>query len=824
MVDTASPAHELIVTKTVTITATQDQSCLKKAAFALIEITTQGCLASVGTATALRFESSDAVKVNGIPFPAPPSGKKFLATGPTTADPGGRIGIASAAIKLGSFTVFSGVIDWALPAGGKGDEKTLKTLTVPASQKLFGLKVGGSVEVKIGFRADGVHYATFPLNIQLPDVFKTGPDKSAGGASGIGAVRVDDAGVHYDGLRLQVSNVYVGKLKVLSACFSFVPSGASQAVATCPIPSLGGSPFLQCNDDVNTDRWDGNAIMELPTASKAKLALFGGVANERLSKLGGFVDNLGTSVPIVSGVYLNRVGVGLCVYPPPFKLKGTVGVNILPVGGKSTISVNGYFLYTDEFAGNPWSLELGGDVNVLDRKLGSGSVIIRPTGSIDFSVQAKFSLFGVVSIDGKVVGWLEIPNKTFNIDGSVRACIAVCANADAVLSSTGIAGCLDLGTITYYVLVRNSNWHWYAAWRVHWESRHISLRAGFGHRWSQSKVDLFGGSCNLGNYRATRTRAAQTGTGRVFQVASGTQALALNVIGRNGPPKVKLTGPGSVVISSPTDATTAQQTGSYVLAENPTESSTSIVLIKPAAGSWTVEALDGGDSIVGLESADFQAPAEVEGTVVHGPKGKLALGMSYALPAGATMAIVERGPKVEHTLAAKVAGKSCPGPNRPGGQKLLCFTKTFTPSFGPAGTREILAVVSRDGVPLSTTRVATFKAPKPATPTKPARLRLERRSSTVVVAFDRSLNASSHTLSFSLSTGKMFGVQPSKLSCRTVLITGVPKGVAVSVRVAGVRRDLEVGRYATATLVKNKSRAGNRAKLPKRTCATASGA
>jgi hypothetical protein len=818
IVDNASPAHALVLSTSVTIVA---RTCLKQTAFALVEITTQGCLSNVGTSAAPRYESSDAVKVNGIPFPAPLGGTKFLAIAPIAADPGGRIGIAGTTIKLGGLTVFSGHIDWALPAGGKGDEKLLRTLTLPGGQKLFGLKVGGSIAVKLGIRADGTHYATFPLNIQLPDVFKTGPGQSAGGVSAAAAIRVEESGIKYDGLKLQVSNVYVGKLKVESVCFSFVPSG-SQAVAPCPIPSLGGTPFLQCNENVNTDRWDGNAVLELPTQSKTRLALFGGVANERLSNLGGFVDNLGTFVPIVPGVFLTRVGVGLCVYPPPFKLKGDAGVSVLPTGGKSTIAVNGYFLYTDAFNGKPWSLEIGGSVSVLNRPLGSGKLIIRPTGSIDFSLQAKFSLLSVVDVDGKVMGWIETKSRKFNVDGTVRACIRSirCADAEAVLSSTGVAGCLDVGAITYYVLVRNHNWKWYAPWRVHWEARHRKLKAGFGHRWSESKVSVWATSCNLGKYRAAR--GAQTGRGRAFAVAPGTPAIALNVIGRNGSPKVRLTGPGGAVITSPAGADSARGAG-YMLVENPTESSTAILLINPKAGSWKVEALDGGDSVATLQIARFEPPPNFVGAVVKRPKGRVAVGVSYALPPGAQLDLLERGPAVEHLIASDVKGKPCPGPDRPGGQTLLCFRKIFAPAFGPGGRRQILAVVTRDGIPLSTTPIAGFTVPKPRLPSRPGRLRLERRDSTVAVAFDRSAGAASHTLSFSLSTGKRFGVQPSQLSCRAVLVRDIARSVKVSVRVAGVRRDLEVGPYAVATLPRKAKRAGNRAKLPKSTCATASG-
>ena len=65
-------------------------------------------------------------------------------------------------------------------------------------------------------------------------------------------------------------------------------------------------------------------------------------------------------MPVVPGVYLNRIGVGLCLSPPPLKFRGDVGVEAL--GGK--LRVNGRVVYTDAFEGRPWSLEVGGDANV----------------------------------------------------------------------------------------------------------------------------------------------------------------------------------------------------------------------------------------------------------------------------------------------------------------------------------------------------------------------------------------------------------------------------------------------------------------------------
>ena len=73
------------------------------------------------------------------------------------------------------------------------------------------------------------------------------------------------------------------------------------------------------------------------------------MSNGSISKLGGYVDNLGNNVPIASGVYLNRVGIGLCINPPPFKLRGDVGVTVFPTPKENLLNINGHILYTDAF-------------------------------------------------------------------------------------------------------------------------------------------------------------------------------------------------------------------------------------------------------------------------------------------------------------------------------------------------------------------------------------------------------------------------------------------------------------------------------------------
>jgi hypothetical protein len=794
--------------------------CLQKLDFAISEVTTSGCLSTVSGSNPTQYTTSDAIQLNGVPFPALPGGAKYTVTLPANASSGGSIGLGTTSISLAGITVFSGNLGTlSLPAGKQGDEQEVKKLSVPNGVAIKGLKIQGSIAWRMGFASNGTHYATFPLNIELPNVFKTGPEKEAGGASGMAGLRVDLGGVHFDGLKLEVKNVWVGKLKIESVCFSFVPAGGSSATP-CEVPSLGGKPFIECATNDNVDRWDGNAVMELPTSSKPKLALFGGVAGGSVSKLGGFADNLGTSLPIAQGVYLTRVGVGLCIQPPPFKLRGVVGVSALPVGGKSALTVNGSVLYTDAIGTQPWSLKLEGEVLVFDKKLGGGSVLIKPTGDIDFNLNAKVDLFSLVSIEGTISGWIQTQYKKFNLDGNIRACIkSACATAETTVSTVGLAGCLDLGRVPYPVYIKHSDWKWYAPWRAHWETRYLLLKAGFGYRWGGS-VSLFGGSCDMGSYRATKSAFATAAGVFHLKVAPGTTTLAVRLRGQGGPPNVTVTGPDGTRVSD-TGARTLFRPRHYMLVKNSSDGTTDLLLIMPAPGTWTIRQDGGSHALVGITTAPFEAPPSFAATVVNAPNGggKKIVGMSYALPPGDTLALEEHGGTENQPISNNVVGKTCPAPQRPGGEKAVCAEVPFTPGIGTAGKREIEAVVSRGGIVITRLVIASYEFAGSPMPSKPTHLQLVRQGNDVVVDWSRVAHESDYTLSVKLSDGREFGNTPGP-SCRGFLIKGVGSDVGASVELAGLRKDLESGPVAKLDLAPGAQRAGSAGSLPNPICQT----
>ena len=519
--------------------------CVKQLSFQLSQFTTTGCFKQTGTLPD-QWDTTAPVKLNGISFPD--YGQHFVITYPTAGEPGGHFSAPNSTMQLGSFTPFSGNIDWSLPAGGAGDEKQFKLFSATLGTKILGLNVLGTIALRLGLQADGTHYATFPLNIELPGGFKAGPDTDYGRVTGTASLRVDADGVKYDGLKLRATNVWLGKLKVEETCFSYIPAGG-QSVAPCPQPSFDGTgtPYITCASDPGTDRWDGNAVVLLPSGSKARVGAFGGVADGQLANLGATLDLSKGGIPIAPNTVLNKAAFGLCLKPPPLKIKGTIGVGILPLPTGSVVGIDGSIEYTDSdpsgFRG--WTLQIGGSVSIFDKNLGNGSVTIRAYNGFDFDLNSKVDLYGIASLDGSIAGWVDVERKLFNISGSVKACVGggICASGSGLVSSVGIAGCVTIvSTIASPDLIITLD-----PLGAHFDNRPLYLSAGFGYRWNASSPDLFANSCDFGAYTQTRSFARAAGTGAAVtteRIARGTAAVSLRIHGSHGVPKVVLHGPG----------------------------------------------------------------------------------------------------------------------------------------------------------------------------------------------------------------------------------------------------------------------------------------
>lgn len=850
--DAATPAHETIVTRTINVEtpapapttpapttpapapttppgdtppptpppSPAPPSCTNRLAFELSEFTTTGCFTRTRTMPSEQWTTTSSVTLNGIPFED--YGQTFTITLPTPTDPGGRFTAKGSSIQLRAITFFSGDIDWRLPAGKQGDEAVLKTFSVFVGAKMFGLNVTGSIELRLGWDAKGMRYSSFPLNIELPAGFNSGPYETAGRVTGAAALRADAAGIHYDGLRIRVTNVWMGKIKVLEACLSYVPGGG-QSVAPCEPLDAAGQPYIQCESNVNVDRWDGNAVVELPSSRGVQFGLFGGLAGGQVSKLGGFVDNLGNRVPIASGWYLNKVGLGICVNPPPLKIKGEIGVSMLPaIPNKPPIfGVEGSFTYTDSIGPRGWTMDIGGRITLYDTALGTASVRFGPSIPTSFDVNANFNLYDVAGLDGRVFGWVDAPSGAFSISGFVRGCLAgeICADASGLISSTGVAGCFKAGSMssTYLVILDGPPY-------LKFVERTTSFSVGVGYKWGASSPDVLGSSCSFTPYdtpmpEGAGARAArQAANAALQQIAAGTEAVTLRYSGTNGPPKLVLTGPDGTTITSPADKRAAQVEGKYMLVENHKDATTSVLLLNPAPGAWKAIGVPGAASApTTVDRSELEAPPTL-GARVRGKGTRRSVKLTFAVPAGASVQLVERGAGVTRVLAKAVKGRACGyGPKRrPGTEQLVrCAEVRFRPALGPGGKRTISAVVTRDGVPLARQDVATYAAPKLKLPSRIGAIRARRSKGNLLITFPRTRDASSVNVAVTLSDGRKL-TYDLKRTCGGVRVAKVPLGVSAKVAARGVRYDLAVGKQRSLTISKQRKSAGPKSSVPRR--------
>ena len=771
-------------------------ACSNNVSFGLIEATTSGCLDEVSPG---RWETTNPVTLNGIPLtPAP--GTKLALVAPTQGAPGGQLSVNASITVAGVTFEKPGLLNWNLPAGGKGQEQNVVSTGSVNGEKLFGFPISGSAEIRIGWDAtNNLHYFKFIGNLELPSVFKNGPEQGAGGLTATVGLRVDTAGVHADAIKAQVSNAYIGSLQVKNLCLSYVSAGSS--TSPCSPPLFGAQPFLECQNPGNVDRWDGSAEVVIPTADRPAVGVWAGVQSGQFSYAGGQVTHLGNSVPIAGGVYLDNVALGVCVTPPPFVFKGAAGINIGPsVNGVAPVTLNGSLQYTDS---RPWVLEARGNLQVFGYQVADGFFKYRSDNVIDFGFNVNLD-FKVASIEAHLLGWIEARKPLrFNVDGSGRVCVlsVACLSGEVTASSVGLAGCVTVMEGDILVdIVKDPDWVWYAPWRVHGVFRHWRVRAGAGLRWGGS-VDVMGDSCDVGPYRAARSASVSAAGVFTLKVPRGQTALVLKAQGTTKAPAVELTAPDGTTFTSPHIAAKIVP-GRDLFVQDPRSRATQVMIARPVAGDWKLRALR-GSTIKGIEQASVDPVPEVSAGVGGSGEHRI-LGYAYERQPLHTTRFVEDGATYEQELGV-AAGELCKGakanqPNPP-----HCGEIHFTPAPGPGGVRHIYAITTMNGMETRKQLVATYDAPGEPEPSIVPLLAVRREGDAVKISWRKSAAAiraampMDYDVDINLTDGRKLLDVIGKTKDE-VVVPGVPTDVGAQVTVAAVRSDDTQGRTRVVTL------------------------
>ncbi len=265
----------------------------------------------------------------------------------------------------------------------------------------------------------------------------------------------------------------------------------------------------------------------------------------------------------------------------------------------------------------------------------------------------------------------------------------------------------------------------------------MKIKGGFGYTWRPASLSLLGDNCDFGRWTPSRNAyGARLGrleilglpTGlegtraqaapNTVTVDQGTPALALKVQGNGGSPKIRATGPDSTVIQSDPNAQSAKVDGKWFIAENTTDNTTSLVIIGPAAGDWKIDALDGSPAISTVETSAYEGSPQIIAGVGAAKGGKKVLNLGFDLPTGAKLSVEEAGSDSQQTLATDVKPGACDEKVKasPVGGSVSCASITFTPALGAGGERKIYGIVTRDGIEISRSVIATYKATRGRSP------------------------------------------------------------------------------------------------------------
>jgi hypothetical protein len=545
----------------------------------------------------------------------------------------------------------------------------------------------------------------FPLSVEL--------GKEFGGVRGDVTLRADNAtGLHIDSLRVSAEEAYIGPLLLKKLLVTY---------------------------EAGTDTWFGTVDLGLPPQP-------GGIkfgADITFQK-GRFKEGNLRASPPFPGVSIDPFAV---TYATQFRAKfgldpvtigGGISFGILPAPPEDyffTVNADVKVSFADpvriDFTGTGF---LFGKFQVAELK-----------GFINTNAQARVTAhtkidIGIASIEGGFDAFVDARAKAFSASLGGEVCVVYCAEEQAVISTRGVAACASVTEIDF----------------------------GFGYRWGDTFPEIWFLDCDIEDYvpvappfRGARAAA----TSRTFTVASGQRAATVRLTGAGGAPNVTLISPTGQRITPVADPN-AKGAPAYSLTI-PSQSQTYVGVLKPAAGTWTVETVPGSPEITELAGAKLVPPPTVSGKL--GGKG-VARTLSYSTTVG-------------NGLTTTFFEQGATGMKQLGVAKTARGTLRFSPGPGPGGKRTVVAVVERDGVPRLRKVLGTYTAPAPARLGRVTGVKVKRSGSALLVSWKGTTGAAGYAVRVDLSDGRRL-LRVVKGSARSLRLAGVAKSVKASVSVA----------------------------------------
>jgi hypothetical protein len=709
--------------RSITFATRIKQNCDHQVAFPYVDARADGCFHKFGEGLHQHEITNQVVRIDGLVF-TPMDGQRTLvidSSKGTIKSPNSTWAVAIDATP--DIPVYAGLIDFDFSGGGSGPHE-VKGIGASAGQVLSvaGLPITG---LTVAFTSDAktTITPTFKLGFWPFDYLGTITTSAT-------LTTANDRGANFNGFDLKVAKVEALALTLSDLSLHYENGGT----------------------------WSGSVKATLNFAKKLTVGAGFAIKNGDFDRLNASVGNLNTLVG--TGIYLQSLGFGV-QRTPVLSLSGSIGLSGGPaVAGKKAVTVNGTLKAA---LGDPFVIEVNGNAKLGDKwTIGSAFLRYSSFGLFEFGGGVDWS-FGPVGIKGGVTGWVA-GLTAFDVEGSLEGCLHVdylpdpCAGAKALVSSIGIAGCVNV----------------------------FGYGVGAAASWS-GDFDAFTG-CDLSPWRPQKPTAngAQAGGAALSSVAipPGLPLAAWQVRGRGGAPGVTLTAPGGRTITVSQDNPYVKRDG--VLAALLEDGTTLVVVRKPAAGTWRLRS-DGRVPVSGVRYAKGLPKPKVHATVTR--KGaKRVLSWRLTRLAGQKVVFVESGKDVRRVIKTTGAAHG---------------RVTFAPARGSGGTRKVVALVQQRGRPRATLTVASFRAASALTPGKPRALKLTRKGTRVTIAWRAPRAGFRHAVHLTLSDGRQL-VRVVGARQRTTVLIGVAAGTTVKATVRGLTSGNAKGPLVSASLKANK--------------------
>lgn len=732
-------------------------SCLRTVAARIAEAVSAGCFAEdneepKASSAALPpkldtriveqhyYSTGSSLKLNGLDI-RPSSGTKLVIHKEKarlyTLGGGAKVSLNAGVLGIPAIPLKNGSLSWLFPI--KGNKLRIASFDVAPAAGLFGFKLDGTAAVDLTSGTGGGPRAEVPVHLGLPGVFSD-PTTGQAVTADITLKADNKRKLYLDALRVDVPRAFLGGLQINNLFFEY---RSEESIWR------GGAELLFPS---------GHKLDALPPPPTQGV----GFRNGGLEYAGAELTFPDPGVPVFSSVYLHRIGFTIETHPTRFT--GTVNLTAGSAAGKTLASIDGSVLVAFATPSEPLTvrgkkaeglaIDVAGSLTLVGTvPLAEAHVTylypyyIEAGGKFEYQV-IKDRLFARATAGG----WVDMGSGRFNIEAGADLCIDIkvysgCRGGSVVLSSRGMAGCVSL---------------WFA-------------NVGGGIYWSGGGRIYFS-SCDVGDFRATLSRAAADGT---FGVTVGRDAPfeAIEVTGRDTAPNVELTGPGGERVSTPAEGF-LNAAGAIIWRGSGEDRATWVLLPRSQAGRWTIAPAEG--SQIERVRAAHGLPEPKIAAMVSGKGRKRTLAYDVRQVPGQTVRFFERGRATAHQIGRASSSRG----------KL-----PFRLAEGPGGPRTIVAQVENNGLVRKSITVARFTAPKPGKPGKPRGLKVKRTRLGLLITWRRVAGVNRYVVGLDVSDGRRLALPARRTALR---VKGIPATAGARVRVAGLTVTNTAGRKATA--------------------------